>query len=221
MGVAGRKVPDEQLRTIIAVSNPVSRCGLESMLRESPNVAHVTMASDAGEAADDVRSDRFDLVIASTDMVFDESPGLLEATRAPGVQLLLMLRGQDRDDITRATLANADGYLVEEELTPQVLSETIRRLARGEMVLTKSFVQTMLVRSHEVHRIHPMQALTQRERHVLRLLVDGLSNKQIATKLSISEHGAKRHVANLLAKLNCANRTHAVALALQEGLLNV
>jgi DNA-binding NarL/FixJ family response regulator len=179
------------------------------------------MASDAGEAADDVRSDRFDLVIASTDMVFDESPGLLEATRAPGVQLLLMLRGQDRDDITRATLANADGYLVEEELTPQVLSETIRRLARGEMVLTKSFVQTMLVRSHEVHRIHPMQALTQRERHVLRLLVDGLSNKQIATKLSISEHGAKRHVANLLAKLNCANRTHAVALALQEGLLNV
>jgi two-component system nitrate/nitrite response regulator NarL len=178
------------------------------------------MTSDAGEAADDVRKDRFDLVIASTDMVLDESPELLEATRAPGVRLLLMLRGQDRDDVIRATLASADGYLVEEELTPQVLTETIQRLARGEMVLTKSFVQTMLTRSHEVHRVGPMQVLTQRQCHVLQLLVEGLSNKQIATKLSISEHGAKRHVANLLAKLNCANRTHAVALALQGGLLD-
>jgi two-component system nitrate/nitrite response regulator NarL len=194
--------------------------GLESMLRNSADVAHVATVTDADQAADEMRSDQFDLVIASTDMLVDQSPRLLEATCAPGVQLLLMLRGQDRDDITRATMANADGYLVEEELTPQVLSETIYRLARGEMVLTKSFVQT-LVRSHQVHRTRPMQCLTQRELHVLRLLVQGLSNKQIATMLSISEHGAKRHVANLMAKMNCANRTHAVALALQEGLLNV
>jgi DNA-binding NarL/FixJ family response regulator len=211
---------DVGLRAIIAVSNPVSRWGLESMLRESPNIAHLAVPADVVEAADNVRSDRFDLVIASTDMIFGQSARLLEATRAPSVHLLLMLRGHDRDDFTRATQANADGYLVEEDLTPQILSETIHRLARGEMLLTRSFVQTLLVRSHEVHRTRPLQVLTQRERHVLRLLVGGLSNRQIASKLGISEHGAKRHVANLLAKLNCSNRTHAVALALQEGLLN-
>ena len=83
--ISGRNPPDCRLRAIIAVSNPVSRCGLESMLRESSDVTQVSMTSDAGEAADDVRKERFDLVIASTDMVLDESPELLKATRAAGM----------------------------------------------------------------------------------------------------------------------------------------
>lgn len=61
--------------------------------------------------------------------------------------------------------------------------------------------------------------LTPRERQALKLLADGLSNKQIARRLGISEHGAKRHVGNVLAKLNCPNRTVAVTVALNHGLL--
>jgi two-component system, NarL family, nitrate/nitrite response regulator NarL len=220
-GSPERTPPGMQLRAIMVVSNPVSRYGLESMLRESPDICHVAAASGPGEAADALRMSRFDLVIASPDMTTDECPVLLETTRLVGARLLLVLRGQDRDDVARAAVANADGYLVEEELSSQVLAETIMRLVRGEMLLPKSFVQNLLVRSHEISRACSPQGITQRERHVLRLLVDGLSNKQIATRLSISEHGAKRHVANLIAKLNCANRTHAVALACQQGLLDV
>lgn len=216
----GGGTSETPVRAVVAVSNPVSRFGLESMLRESPGVSQVAATSCADQAAGEVRDRRFDLVIASTDVVFAESGELLEATRQPGVRLLLTVRGTDREDITRAALADADGYLIEEELTPQLLTETIRRLSRGEMVLTRSFVQTMLGRSRETYGTRPWQGITQRERHVLRLLVEGMSNKQIAKRLSISEHGAKRHVANLLAKLNCANRTHAVALALQEGVLD-
>jgi DNA-binding NarL/FixJ family response regulator len=62
--------------------------------------------------------------------------------------------------------------------------------------------------------------LTQRELQTLSLLVDGLSNKQIARRLGVSENGAKRHVASVLAKMNCQNRTVAVALVLREGLLD-
>ncbi|MCI4066752.1 LuxR C-terminal-related transcriptional regulator [Micromonospora sp. R77] len=61
--------------------------------------------------------------------------------------------------------------------------------------------------------------LTPRERQALKLLAEGLSNKQIARRLGISEHGAKRHVGNVLAKLNCPNRTVAVTVALNHGLL--
>ncbi len=63
-----------------------------------------------------------------------------------------------------------------------------------------------------------IEQLTRREREVLQALSEGLSNKQIARRMAISEHGAKRHVANIMAKLNCPNRTLAVSKALREGL---
>jgi DNA-binding CsgD family transcriptional regulator len=63
----------------------------------------------------------------------------------------------------------------------------------------------------------PRPRLTPREREALQLLVEGLSNKQIARRLGISEHGAKRLVANILSKMDCSNRTSAVAKALREG----
>jgi DNA-binding NarL/FixJ family response regulator len=68
-------------------------------------------------------------------------------------------------------------------------------------------------------QVEPNRHLTPREQAALALLVQGLSNKQIARRLTISEHGAKRHVANLLAKLNCPNRTMAAVVAVREGLL--
>jgi two-component system nitrate/nitrite response regulator NarL len=63
------------------------------------------------------------------------------------------------------------------------------------------------------------QVLTQRELQVLALLVKGYSNRQIAPRVALSEHGVKRHVANILAKLNCANRVQAAAFALKQGIL--
>ncbi|WP_307961982.1 response regulator transcription factor [Salinispora arenicola] len=75
------------------------------------------------------------------------------------------------------------------------------------------------LRSEDKAPVYAPFLLTPREHEVLQLLSAGLTNKQIARHLQISDHGAKRHVANVLAKMNCPNRTHAAAYALQHGLL--
>lgn len=219
-GINKDSIASLPLRAIIAISSHVSCYGLQSMLKRSPAVCDVATVTSEAQAAELLALNRFDLLITSVDMDPAGYPGLREKARSHGARVLLMMRGQERDDVIRAAMFDADGYLIEKQLTPQVLDEAVRRLAHGETVLPNSFLQGLLAISHGRRQPAAAQVITRREQHTLRLLADGLSNKQIASRLGISEHGAKRHVANLLAKLNCANRAHAVALAFREGLVD-
>lgn len=207
------------LRAIVTVANPVLRHGLHSLLKASPNISHVAAVGDVSQTLELLMPGRFDMVITSASVTLNEYADLRETARRHETRLLLMLRESDRDEVARAVSVEADGYLIEEQLTPRVLDEKIQQVANGEMLMPNSLVRTLLSRSQELRGPQGTRGLTRRESHTLRLLMEGLSNKQIATKLGITDHGAKRHVANVLAKLNCANRTHAVALALREGLV--
>jgi DNA-binding NarL/FixJ family response regulator len=93
------------------------------------------------------------------------------------------------------------------------------RLAAGDMLLPSGLARALMTRVAGTARPTSPICLTSREHEVLGLLAQGMSNKQIARRMDISEHGVKRHVTNLLAKLNAPNRTLAVAVALQDGLI--
>ena len=116
--------------------------------------------------------------------------------------------------------------LVEQGITSAAIGEALSRLRRGDMPVPSAVVRGLL---SEVRSLRgqgegtPVKGsyLTPREQATLELLVQGLSNKQIARRLSISEHGVKRHVANILAKLNCPNRTLAAAMAIREGMVDL
>lgn len=112
----------------------------------------------------------------------------------------------------------ADGFLCEPGLTAEGLVHTFAQLRRGEIPIPANVMRELLSRANP-QRAHCSAQLTEREMEVLGLLAEGMSNKQIARRLAISEHGAKRHVANVLAKMNCPNRTLAVAVAMRAGLL--
>jgi DNA-binding NarL/FixJ family response regulator len=114
-----------------------------------------------------------------------------------------------------------DGFLLLDELTLISLEDALGRLSRNEMPLPSRLAKQLLsqVRRRSPDQHNRQVLLTPRERQTLAFLVRGLSNKQIARRLTLSEHGAKRHVANVLAKLNSPNRTFAVTVALKEGLL--
>ncbi|MCF6522536.1 response regulator transcription factor [Streptomyces sp. JJ36] len=116
----------------------------------------------------------------------------------------------------------ADGFLLVEEITSQSLEDSLLRLARGDMPVPALLSRWMLGRLRNGVPTRPERPffLTARELETLLLLGRGYSNKQIARSLQISQHGAKRHVANVLAKLNCPNRTLAVALALRHGIID-
>ncbi|HUZ25305.1 MAG TPA: response regulator transcription factor [Streptosporangiaceae bacterium] len=206
---------------MVASSSTVTRCGVTFMLSSLPAVSAIRAFDDVAEAIAELREGNYDLVITTTEMEPAEYFPLRDLARRRNVKLLSLLHGTDDKHVDCVTAFEADGYLVERDLTAQGLENAVRRLADGEMILADSLAHTLLARLHHADRARmPHSVLTRREQQTLRLVVDGLSNKQIATRLGISEHGAKRHVASLLAKMNCPNRTHAAALALREGLLD-
>lgn len=138
------------------------------------------------------------------------------------VKTLSLMEGSEEQQFATASEICVDGFIMADELTAESLEETLTRLSRGEMSIPDQLARWMLERLRgggQRHRPGHPYMLTPRERQTLELLAQGLSNKQIAKCLKISQHGAKRHVANVIAKLNCPNRTLAVALGLREGLI--
>ncbi|OLE25433.1 MAG: hypothetical protein AUG44_16065 [Actinobacteria bacterium 13_1_20CM_3_71_11] len=209
------------LRIIVALCTEVSRRGLRAML-DGLDVVGETY--DAGTPADMIaaaeRGD-YDVVITSC-VGMPTSQQDLERVGACGVKVVALLSGVDPESLNEAVQLPADGYLLESDLTTHSLHDALTRLRRGEMPMPASLTRQLLsaLRDKDTEEIHPSRLLTPREQQALALLAEGLSNKQIARRLSISEHGAKRHVGNVLAKLHCPNRTLAVALALRDHLLN-
>ncbi|MBI4871467.1 MAG: response regulator transcription factor [Candidatus Riflebacteria bacterium] len=162
-----------------------------------------------------------DAVLIGTDMGREQLDTLLSVLPS-GVRLLALVRSDDPAHIAAALRFPALGFLLESALTTDALGDAILRVRSGEFVVSPALAAHFLGaarRGTDPVRRHAMADLTGREGQVLRLLVMGLSNKQVARHLGISQNGVKRHVASLLAKLNAPNRTAAVARALLEKLV--
>jgi DNA-binding NarL/FixJ family response regulator len=154
-------------------------------------------------------------------MAHNEIAISLAAARAGGTKVLILLDGSADRDVTRAAGVCCDGFLDVGDLTAETMADALHRVVRGELpmpaALTKDLLAHVRAGSGTGPRT-PAVSLTPRERQVLSLMMEGLSNKQIARRIDISQHGVKRLVTNVLAKLNCANRTLAVSRALRERL---
>ncbi len=163
-----------------------------------------------------------DVLIVPPEWGNHEFGGLREALAGSHSKVLVLLRDHDHDAVQRALAVHGDGFLLESELTAVTLDKALSRVLHGEVPMPAILAREMLtrLRTQETKPARRPFLLTQRELQTLTLLVDGLSNKQIARRLGVSENGAKRHVANVLAKMNCPNRTVAAALVVRERLLD-
>jgi two-component system nitrate/nitrite response regulator NarL len=218
----------QALRGLITAGSELMRSGLQSMLCRLPGVAHVQERADLRAALTVVEQERIDFVVAAPPVAGEEFRSLcLGAARSQAkTKTLVVLRDYDlppADVVTQAVALPADGYVLESELTAASLDDALARVCRGEAPVPALLAQGLLsrLRSVESEPIRRQFLLTPRELDVLALLVEGLSNKDIARRLGMSEHGVKRHVGAVLAKLNCPNRTVAVAFVLQKGLVDV
>jgi two-component system nitrate/nitrite response regulator NarL len=158
-------------------------------------------------------------------VTFDQWPLLQEWSDLPREEVprVLVIGDEIRHtDISRYSELPTDGFLALSDLSTQSLEEAFRRIAAGEMPMPASLARQLL--SGGRHRVNRMEkqhiALTERESETLALLADGLSNKQIARALKISTHGAKRLVGAVLLKLGAPNRTTAVVIAMNAGLVS-
>jgi DNA-binding NarL/FixJ family response regulator len=174
----------------------------------------VVTAKSAEEGLRKVETEAPDLVVLDIRM-----PGMdgLEATkvlaeRLPGTAVLIFTAYGERSLLGRGLEAGAKGYILK-EAPHQTLLRAIEKVASGEGYVDPALMPALLTRERE-------EMLTQREREILQLLADGMSNADVAARLFISQETVKSHVRHILAKLEADTRTHAVAIALRESIID-
>lgn len=142
--------------------------------------------------------------------------------RHPGSRLVLLVQSLGREQLRIAAGLPVDAVLRESDLSEGALAATLAAGGEGVVALSRDTMRELLALAAEpgLHGPPAAPRLSPRELDTLRLMSDGLSNREIARSMRITEHGVKRHVANILVKLGCHNRTMAVALGMRTGLID-
>jgi len=211
------------LRIVVADDQELVRAGLSGILRSAPDLCVVGEAANGREAVTLARTERPHLVLM--DIRMPELDGI-EATRritADQDIKVLILTTFDHDEYVYSALrGGASGFLLK-DTPPRQLIEAVHAVATGETLLSPAITRRLIARFTARPPAAPvsvsgLESLTAREREVLALVAEGLTNDEIARRLYISPGTAKTHVRHLLAKLDARDRVHLVIIAYQAGL---
>ncbi|MFF0393715.1 response regulator [Kitasatospora sp. NPDC004615] len=207
---------------LIADDDDITRSGLRVLLGTQPGLSVLGEAADGVEAVERARRLRPDVVLM--DVRMPRCNGI-EATRqllageADPPKVVMITTFENDGYVTAALGAGASGFVLKRLPVPQI-AEAVRVVAAGEAILFPAALRRMVTaRPRGSAEALPRAALTAREEEVLRLMATGLSNPEIAELLTVSTETAKTHVGNVLTKLGAQNRTHAVVIAYESGLV--
>ncbi|MEU1364672.1 response regulator transcription factor [Streptomyces sp. NPDC005803] len=205
------------LRIILADDHTVMRAGLVALLSSEPTVEIVGEAGDGRQAVGLVERLRPDVALLDLRMpVLDGVGATLEIVAGEAPTRVLILTTYDTDaDIERGVEAGATGYLLK-DATREQLVEAIHSASRGETVLAPRVAQRLVARMRRPVAV----SLTARESEVLGAVAEGLSNVEIGRRLFIGEATVKTHLLRIFAKLDVNDRTRAVVVAMDAGLLH-
>src|SRR5262245_18738713 len=204
-----------EITVLIADDHEVVREGLRLALLRSPHIRVVGEAPDGETAVSLAERRRPDVVVM--DLRMPQMDGI-EATeeiaaRVPDTRVLVYTAYSERALLQRGLESGAHGYVLK-EAAHDTLLKAIEKVAGGE-----TFVDPALIPSLTTGR-DGQDILTQREREILQLLADGMSNADVAQRLFISQETVKSHVRHILAKLEAATRTQAVAIELRAAMID-
>jgi DNA-binding NarL/FixJ family response regulator len=216
-----------EIRVLIADDQQLVREGLHVLLDLIPDIRVVGEAADGVAAAEQAQRIRPDVVLMDVRMPRLDGVAATCKVRemCPDVQVIILTTFDDDEYVFEGLRAGAAGYLLKDVPSEQ-LAEAIRAAARGEAFIHPSVTRKVVAefarmaeREH-VRREQPLvEPLSARELEVLVLLADGLSNQEIAERLTIAPGTVKNHVSNILSKLDVRDRTQAVLRAQEIGLL--
>jgi DNA-binding NarL/FixJ family response regulator len=205
------------IRVFIVDDHPVVRDGIASVLNAEPDIETVGMADSAEVMLDTVEQVRPDVVLL--DLALPGMSGVEATARlarlAPRVPVVVFSAHDDDDAIVAAVGAGARGYVVKGAPGAEIV-RAVREVHSGNPYFQGAAAAAVAA---AVRNPRASDGLTAREREVIRLVGDGMSNKQIASTLGITERTAKFHVRQIMSKLGADNRAQAVALATRRRLL--
>ncbi len=217
---------EEQIRILAVDDTALFRTSVAELIDAQDDLTVVGEAENGLEGVEMANALKPDLVVMDIEMPVMDG---VEATRLireqlPGVKVVMLTVSESDEHLFDAIRFGAQGYLLK-DLRPAELYDLIRAVMRDEAALSPAIAGRLLGQIREgaaAPRVADAQpetpALTPRELEVLRLVADGLSNKEIATSLFITEGTVKNHVHNALEKLQLENRTQAAAYIVRQGL---
>ena len=213
----------DAIRIVIADDHPVVREGIEAMLKREPDFKVVGEASNGLEAIKKVRELSPDVVLM--DLRMPELDGVEAITRIKAenqdVKFIILTTYSDDEYIFQGIAAGARAYLLK-DAPREELFKAIRAVSKGESLIQPVVASRVLDRLAELSKKTPAsETLSEREIEVLRLMAKGVSNKDIADQLSITQSTVKTHITSIFQKLNVTTRTEAVTSALRKGIIRL
>jgi two-component system, NarL family, response regulator LiaR len=216
------QVIEPSIRVLIVDDHAIVRKGIRALLSEAVGFEVVGEADDGQAAVVSARETNPDVILMDLLM-----PGMdgIEATRLitghlPEARILVLTSFAADNKVFPAIKAGAAGYMLKDSSADELV-RAIRQVHRGETPLHPTIARKLLQEVARPTELLPSpEALTAREMAVLRLIAQGLSNQQIAGRISVSEPTVRTHVSRILAKLHLASRTQAALFAVREGLVD-
>jgi DNA-binding NarL/FixJ family response regulator len=213
----------EAIKILIVDDHPVVREGICSMLKREPDFKIVGEATNGLEAIERVRELSPDVVLM--DLRMPEMDGVEAISKIkeerPEVKFIILTTFSDDEYIFKGIAAGARAYLLK-DAPREELFKAIRAVSRGESLIQPVVASRLLDRLAELSKKTPSaEMLSERELEVLRLMASGVSNRDIAGQLSITQSTVKTHITSIFQKLNVTTRTEAVTTALRKGMIQL
>ncbi len=209
----------ESIRVLLADDHPLFRDGVTHSLAGESDLTLVGQAASGEEAlrlARDLLPD-----VALLDITMPGKGGLVAAaeiaTACPATKIVMLTVSEHEDDLLAAFKAGARGYVLK-GVSARELANVVRAVAGGEVYVSPSLAAGMLVELTRSRPPDPLSELTEREREILRLVSDGLTNREIGERLHLAEKTVKHYMTNVLGKLHVRSRVEAALLAARRGL---
>jgi DNA-binding NarL/FixJ family response regulator len=203
------------IRVLCVDDHPLVRKGIASILANEADMELVGEANNGREAVELFKEFKPDVVLMDLRMPDLDGTSATRIIRqeAPDAKIIALTSYDGDQDIYRALEAGVRGYILKEMVHTEVV-RAIRTVHSGKRLMPQEVAERL-------SEYFPQVALTPREVEVLGLVAKGMANKEIATKLGTASGTVKMHIQNILAKLGASDRTHAVTIAMERGILHL
>jgi two-component system NarL family response regulator len=217
---------EDPIRVLICDDHALFRRGLMMTLEEETDIEVLAEAADGEEAVQTAQDLAPDVVLMDVRM---PTLGGIKATQqirevVPTAKVIMLTVSDDEDDLFGSIKAGATGYLLK-EISIDEVADAVRGVMAGQSLISPSMASKLLNEfanlSQKADKGTPAPHLTDRELEVLKLVAEGMSNREIAEKLEIAENTVKNHVRNILEKLHLHSRMEAVLYAVRENILEI